>query len=206
MPAPRMMLVIAALLGALGCGAGLVLDPRTVLVSYLSAAVAVTSIPLGALGVLMIAYLVRARWTSDLYGPLAAAAPGAVMARRAIDVEALAAALEQRRVDLGLVRNLRVAVEIAARDAAGRRVLQHLAVGEQFALLILMVFRLRIHVGFRASAKRQARKGYGCGADHSCTNSTLNAPSSSKSFFVSTASNLASLASTQRKNRSRDAR
>jgi hypothetical protein len=69
-----MILVIAALLGALGCGAGLVLDPRTLLASYLAAAVAVSSVPLGALGVLMIAYLVRARWTGDLYAPLAAAA------------------------------------------------------------------------------------------------------------------------------------
>jgi hypothetical protein len=58
---------IAAAIAALGCAAGLMLDARTMLVAYLAAAVAIVGIPLGALGVLLMTYLVPGRWTAELY-------------------------------------------------------------------------------------------------------------------------------------------
>jgi hypothetical protein len=50
------------------------LDPRAILASYLSAWFAVSAIPIGALGVLFTAYLVRGGWTQDLHEPLSRAA------------------------------------------------------------------------------------------------------------------------------------
>jgi hypothetical protein len=58
---------IAAIVGVLGCFAGLLLDPKTMVASYLAAWVAASTVPIGALAVLMIAYLVRAGWTVDLH-------------------------------------------------------------------------------------------------------------------------------------------
>jgi hypothetical protein len=57
----------AAILGAIGCLIGLWIDPKTLAASYLAAWVAISAIPIGAIAVLMIAYLVRAGWTVDLY-------------------------------------------------------------------------------------------------------------------------------------------
>lgn len=51
-----------------------VMDPRSALVTYLAAWIAASSVPIGALGVLMVTYLVRAGWTIDLHRPLSRAA------------------------------------------------------------------------------------------------------------------------------------
>lgn len=67
-------LLIAAAIGFLGCGLGLVIDARTMLASYLTVWVAASAIPIGAIAVLFTSYLVRAGWTRDLYQPLTAAA------------------------------------------------------------------------------------------------------------------------------------
>jgi hypothetical protein len=64
---PRHAPAIAAIIGVLGCLAGLLLDPKTLVASYLAAWTAASAIPIGALAVLMIAYLVRAGWTVDLH-------------------------------------------------------------------------------------------------------------------------------------------
>jgi hypothetical protein len=64
---PRHASAIAAIVGALGGFAGLLLDPRTMMASYLVAWTAASAIPIGALAVLMISYLVRAGWTVDLH-------------------------------------------------------------------------------------------------------------------------------------------
>jgi hypothetical protein len=64
----------AAALGALGCAAGALVDPRALLAVYLPAAVAAIAIPSGALGVLMLSALVRRSWTAEMHRPLAAAA------------------------------------------------------------------------------------------------------------------------------------
>lgn len=52
----------------------LAVDPRSALIAYLAAWFAVSSVPIGALGVLMVTYLVRAGWTADLHRPLSRAA------------------------------------------------------------------------------------------------------------------------------------
>jgi hypothetical protein len=67
-------LAAAGVIGLAGCGLGLWLDPKTMLASYLAAWFAVSAVPIGALGVLLVSYLVRAGWTRDLYEPLSAAA------------------------------------------------------------------------------------------------------------------------------------
>jgi hypothetical protein len=59
--------VIAVIFGALGCIVGLWIGPKTLMASYLAAWIAASAIPIGALAVLMIAYLVRAGWTVDLH-------------------------------------------------------------------------------------------------------------------------------------------
>jgi hypothetical protein len=68
----RLMVIAAA--GWLGCALGLWLDAKAMLASYLATWFAVSAIPIGALGVLLVAYLVRAGWTSDLREPLTGAA------------------------------------------------------------------------------------------------------------------------------------
>jgi hypothetical protein len=73
-PALQRALPVAAVAGFLGCGAGLLIDPKTAIASYLTAWFAVSAIPIGALGVLFTSYLVRAGWTSDLHQPLTRAA------------------------------------------------------------------------------------------------------------------------------------
>jgi hypothetical protein len=68
------ILVAAAVIGLAGCAVGLWLEPKAMLASYLAAWFAVSAVPIGALGVLLMSYLVRAGWTGDLYGPLSGAA------------------------------------------------------------------------------------------------------------------------------------
>ena len=60
--------------GLAGCAIGLLLDPAATLASYLAAWFAVSAIPIGALGVLLISYLVRGGWTQDFHEPLSRAA------------------------------------------------------------------------------------------------------------------------------------
>jgi hypothetical protein len=67
------ILTAAAIIGLAGCAVGLWLDPTTMLASYLSAWFTVSAVPIGALGVLLMSYLVRAGWTRDLHEPLSAA-------------------------------------------------------------------------------------------------------------------------------------
>ncbi len=61
------------LLGLTGCIAGFLVDPYTMMASYLAAAVACSAIPVGALAVLMVTYLVRGAWTEELHDALTAA-------------------------------------------------------------------------------------------------------------------------------------
>jgi hypothetical protein len=63
----------AAAVGVIGCGLGLLIDPTTMLASYLTAWTVVGAIAVGALGVLLTSYLVRGGWTEDLHDPLIAA-------------------------------------------------------------------------------------------------------------------------------------
>ena len=65
---------VLPLLAGMGCVAGLFIDPHTLLACYLAAVVAVSAIPLGALAVLMVSYLVRGEWTEGLHPALTAAA------------------------------------------------------------------------------------------------------------------------------------
>jgi hypothetical protein len=67
-------LIGAAAAGFLGCSIGLWLDPKAALASYLAVWFAVSAMPVGALGVLLMTYLVRGRWTRDLHGPLSTTA------------------------------------------------------------------------------------------------------------------------------------
>lgn len=64
----------AAAIGFAGCGLGLLIDPKTMLASYLTAWSVVSAVSIGALAVLFTSYLVRAGWTEDLHEPLTAAA------------------------------------------------------------------------------------------------------------------------------------
>ena len=61
-------------IGFIGCGIGLWLDPKAILKAYLATWFAVSTIAIGAIGVLFTSYLVRAGWTRDLYLPLSGAA------------------------------------------------------------------------------------------------------------------------------------
>lgn len=67
-------LIVGAAAGLGGCIFGLLIDPRAMLAGYLAAWNALAAIPVGALAVLLITYLVRAGWTQDLHDPLAGAA------------------------------------------------------------------------------------------------------------------------------------
>jgi hypothetical protein len=65
---------IAALLGLSAIAGSFALDAHTLLAVYLATAVAVSAVPVGALAVLMLTYLVRGSWTEALHAPLTAAA------------------------------------------------------------------------------------------------------------------------------------
>jgi len=67
-------LIVGAVVGLAGCLTGLLIDPRAMLAAYLVAWNALAAIPIGALAILLITYLVRAGWTQDLHDPLAGAA------------------------------------------------------------------------------------------------------------------------------------
>jgi len=67
-------LVLAAAAGVCAGFVGLWLDPKAMLAIYLAVWFAVTAVPVGALGVLLMTYLVRGGWTSDLHEPLSSAA------------------------------------------------------------------------------------------------------------------------------------
>jgi hypothetical protein len=70
----RPTLTVCAIAGFAACGIGLLLDAKTMLASYLTVWTAMSAIPIGALGVLMMAYLVRGGWTEDFHEPLSSAA------------------------------------------------------------------------------------------------------------------------------------
>lgn len=70
---PQKAAAILAAIGWVGCAAGLLIDPRTMLASYLAVCVAAAAIPVGALGVLFTTYLVRGGWTYDLHSILTGA-------------------------------------------------------------------------------------------------------------------------------------
>ena len=61
-------------LAAVACVIGLLIDPRVLLACYLATTVATSAVPIGALAVLMVTYLVRGDWTTGLHIPLLAAA------------------------------------------------------------------------------------------------------------------------------------
>jgi len=71
---PRSIPPALALIGLAGMLVTLFIDPHALLVSYLAAVVACSAIPIGALAVLMIGYLICGRWTEGLLAPLTAAA------------------------------------------------------------------------------------------------------------------------------------
>src|SRR5205807_1863562 len=62
--------LIAVLGGGIGSSVALLIDLHALLLSYLATAVAVSAIPIGALVVLMVTYLVRGNWTEGLHAPL----------------------------------------------------------------------------------------------------------------------------------------
>jgi hypothetical protein len=68
------VLLLVPPLGGAACLLALFIDPHALLACYLAATVAVSAIPIGALAVLMITYLVRGAWTKGLHVPLMAAA------------------------------------------------------------------------------------------------------------------------------------
>jgi hypothetical protein len=72
MPTLERSLSVAAALGLIGCGLGLLIEPKTMLASYLVAWTAVSAVAIGALAVLLTSYLVRGGWTDDLHEPLTA--------------------------------------------------------------------------------------------------------------------------------------
>lgn len=63
----RAICMVGVVIAGCGCAMGLMLDARTMLAAYLAAAVATLGIPLGALGVLLVTYLVPGRWTAELH-------------------------------------------------------------------------------------------------------------------------------------------
>ena len=59
--------------GLVGTAIALLLDPHDTLAAYLAAVIAASAVPIGALLVLMISYLVPGRWTNEMHVPLTAA-------------------------------------------------------------------------------------------------------------------------------------
>jgi hypothetical protein len=62
-----------ALAGIAATVVALIIDAHATLAAWLAAVVATSAVPIGALCILMISYLVRGRWTSHLHIPLTAA-------------------------------------------------------------------------------------------------------------------------------------
>lgn len=67
-------LPLLALAGIVGTIIALVIDPHDTLAAYLASVVGISAIPIGALMVLMMTYLVPGRWTNAMHLPLTAAA------------------------------------------------------------------------------------------------------------------------------------
>src|SRR5947209_5872825 len=68
---------VSAIVALAGIAAGLLsswIDSHALLVVYLATVVAVSAVPVSAIGVLALTYLVRGNWTTRLHVPLAAAA------------------------------------------------------------------------------------------------------------------------------------
>lgn len=65
--------ITALAISALVLAAGFVIDRRSALVAYLVAWIGISAAPIGALGVLMMTYLVRRAWTKGLHAVLVAA-------------------------------------------------------------------------------------------------------------------------------------
>jgi hypothetical protein len=72
MKQPRVLAIAFA--GLIGAAIALLIDAHALLLTYLATAVGVSAIAIGSLGVLMLTYLVRGRWTEALHLPLTAAA------------------------------------------------------------------------------------------------------------------------------------
>ncbi len=70
---PQRAAAVLAAIGLIGCAAGLVIDPKAMLTSYLAVWYAASAIPVGALCVLFTSYLVRGGWTYDLHTTLTGA-------------------------------------------------------------------------------------------------------------------------------------
>jgi hypothetical protein len=70
---PRWLTICAAA-AFIACGIGFLIAPRAMLATYLVAWFATSAIPIGAIGVLFTAYLVRGGWTQDMAQPLGRAA------------------------------------------------------------------------------------------------------------------------------------
>ena len=70
---PRWLPICAAI-AFIAWGSGLLIAPRAMLASYLAVWFAASAIPIGAIGVLFTAYLVRGGWTQDMAPPLGRAA------------------------------------------------------------------------------------------------------------------------------------
>lgn len=64
------VLALCAVAGALCCVVGLLLDPKAMLAGYFAVWIAFTAIPVGAIGVMLLSYLVRGGWTQDMHVPL----------------------------------------------------------------------------------------------------------------------------------------
>jgi hypothetical protein len=67
-------LLVIALVGLAATAVSLLIDVQTLLLTYLATVVAISAISIGAIGVLMLTYLVRGNWTEGLHVPLTAAA------------------------------------------------------------------------------------------------------------------------------------
>jgi hypothetical protein len=70
----RLWLGAVAAFGLALCGVALTMDAHAAMSAYLAAAFTIAAIPMGALAVLLVTYLVRGAWTEDLHAPLLAAA------------------------------------------------------------------------------------------------------------------------------------
>jgi hypothetical protein len=85
----------------------------------------------------------------------ARAGSDAVVTWRAINVVFSPAAAKQFGGDFGASRHFLRARQVSACHGAWDWRLQHLAVAEQAARLVLVILRLRIHVGARAASERE---------------------------------------------------
>lgn len=66
--------VAVAVVGALACVAGFMIEPAALMLGWLAAVFTLTAIAAGAMAVLMFTYVVRGEWTDGLHRPLTAAA------------------------------------------------------------------------------------------------------------------------------------